>query len=120
MTFFDDVDEAAAELAAFENADEDAARALASAHGRIRARHWSPEEEEYSLDAATKYVAGWLELEEAAAAVRESKEVLAAARAELRGVCVAAVACGVKKRQISRETGVSRVSLDDWLKPREE
>ena len=119
MTFFDDVDEAAAELAAFGNADEDAARALAVARERIRARRWSPEEEERSLAAATKCVAGWLELEGAAAAVRESKAALAAARAELRGACVAAVACGVKKRQISRETGVSRVSLDDWLKPRE-
>lgn len=120
MTFFDDVDEAAAELAAFGNLDEDAARALAVARERIRARCWSPEEEERSLDAATRYVAGWLELEEAAAAVRESKAALAAARAELRGACVAAVACGVTKRQVSRETGASRVSLDDWLKPHEE
>lgn len=115
----DDVDEAANELAAFENADEQASRALAAAHGRIRARHWSPREEEQSLSAATRYVAGCLMLKEAAATVRAREAALATARAELRGAAVAAVVSGLPKRQVSRETGVSRVSLDDWLTPRE-
>lgn len=119
MTFFDDVEEAADALGAFENADEDAARALASARATIRARHWSPEEETGALDAATRYVAGWLELEEAAAAVRAGAAALATARAELRGAAVAAVACGVPKRRVALATGVSRMSVDDWLKPRE-
>ena len=101
-------------------AGDDAALALAAAHGHIRARHWPADEEELSLDAATAFVAGQLGLEEAAATVRKSKAMLAAARAELRGACVAAVVRGVTKRQVSRETGVSRMSLDDWLKPREE
>lgn len=119
MTDFDGVDEAAAELAAYGNLDEQAVDLLAAVRRRIRARHWAPEEEELSLAAATKYVAGWLELEEAAAAVRANAAALAAARAELRGAAVAAVTCGVSKRQVSRETGASRVSLDDWLAPRE-
>ena len=101
-------------------AGDDAARALAAAHGRIRARHWPADEEELSLAAAERFVAGRLGLEEAAAAVRESKTALAAARAELRGACVAAVECGVTKRKVARVTGASRVSLDDWLTPREE
>ena len=95
-----------------------AAWALAAAHGRIRARHWSAED--LSLDAATQFVAGRLGLEEAAATVRESKAALAAARAELRGAAVAAVECGVPKRKVARDAGVSRMSLDDWLTPREE
>ena len=97
-----------------------AAWTLAAAHGRIRARHWPADEEELSVDAATRVVAGRLGLEEAAAAVRESKTALAAARAELRGAAVAAVECGVPKRKVARDTGVSRMSLDDWLTPREE
>ena len=97
-----------------------AAWTLAAAHGRIRARHWPADEEERSVDAATRFVAGRLGLEEAAAAVRESKTALAAARAELRGAAVAAVECGVPKRKVARDTGVSRMSLDDWLTPREE
>lgn len=97
-----------------------AAWTLAAAHGRIRARHWPADEEELSVDAATRFVAGRLGLEEAAAAVRESKTALAAARAELRGAAVAAVECGVPKRKVARDTGVSRMSLDDWLTPREE
>lgn len=101
-------------------AGDDTARALAAAHGRIRARHWSAEDEELSVDAATRFVAGRLGLEEAAAAVRESKAALAAARAELRGAAVAAVECGVPKRKVARDAGVSRMSLDDWLTPREE
>lgn len=107
-------------------AGDDTARALtaawtlAAAHGRIRARHWPADEEELSVDAATRFVAGRLGLEEAAAAVRESKTALAAARAELRGAAVAAVECGVPKRKVARDTGVSRMSLDDWLTPREE
>ena len=96
-----------------------AAWALAAAHGRIRARHWSAEDEELSVDAATRFVAGRLGLEEAAAAVRESKAALAAARAELRGAAVAAVECGMPKRKVARDAGVSRMSLDDWLTPRE-
>ena len=59
MTDFGDVDEAAKELAA--------------AHGRIRARHWPAEEEKLSLSAATRFIAGRLELEEAAKAVRTSE-----------------------------------------------
>lgn len=113
-----DVDEAADALGAFENADEDAAHALASARGRIRARHWPPEEEEDSLSAATRYVAGWLDLGEAAAAVRAGEAALTTARAELRGAAVAAVTCGVSKTEVSRTTGVSRMTLDTWLKPR--
>lgn len=97
-----------------------AAWTLAATHGRIRARHWPADEEELSVDAATRFVAGRLGLEEAAAAVRESKTALAAARAELRGAAVAAVECGVPKRKVARDTGVSRMSLDDWLTPREE
>ena len=97
-----------------------AAWTLAAAHGRIRARHWPADEEELSVDAATRFVAGRLGLEAAAAAVRESKTALAAARAELRGAAVAAVECGVPKRKVARDTGVSRMSLDDWLTPREE
>ena len=97
-----------------------AAWTLAAAHGRIRARHWPADEEELSVDAATRFVAGRLGLEEAAAAVRESKTALAAARAELRGAAVAAVEGGVPKRKVARDTGVSRMSLDDWLTPREE
>lgn len=112
-----DVDEAAAALGAFENADEDAAHALASARGRIRARHWPPGEEEDSLSAATRYVAGWLDLGEAAAAVRAGEAALTTARAELRGAAVAAVTCGVSKTEVARVTGVSRMTLDAWLKP---
>lgn len=97
-----------------------AAWTLAAAHGRIRARHWPADEEELSVDAATRFVAGRLGLEEAAAAVRESKAALAAARAELRGAAVAAVECGMPKRKVARDAGVSRMSLDDWLTPREE
>ena len=96
-----------------------AAWTLAAAHGRIRARHWPADEEELSVDAATRFVAGRLGLE-AAAAVRESKAALAAARAELRGAAVAAVECGMPKRKVARDAGVSRMSLDDWLTPREE
>ena len=103
-----------------DTAGDDAGRALAAARGHIRARHWPADEEELSLDAAERFVAGRLGLEEASAAVRESKATLAAARAGLRGACVAAVACGVSKRQVATATGVSRMSLDDWLKPREE
>lgn len=47
-------------------------RALAAAHGRIRERYW-PEEEQLSLRAATRFIAGRLELEEAAKAVRTSE-----------------------------------------------
>nr|DAK45168.1 MAG TPA: hypothetical protein [Caudoviricetes sp.] len=101
-------------------AGDETARALTAAHGRIRARRWPADEEELSVDAATRFVAGRLELEEAAAAVRESKAALAAARAELRGAAVAAVECGVPKRKVARDAGVSRMSLDDWLTPREE
>lgn len=97
-----------------------AAWTLAAAHGRIRARRWPADEEELSVDAATRFVAGRLGLEAAAAAVRESKTALAAARAELRGAAVAAVECGVPKRKVARDAGVSRMSLDDWLTPREE
>ena len=100
-----DVDEAADALGAFENADEDAAHALASARGRIRARHWPPGEEEDSLSAAT-------------AAVRAGEAALTTARAELRGAAVAAVTCGVSKTEVARMTGVSRMTLDTWLKPR--
>lgn len=67
-----DVDETAKELAALEGAYEEAARALAAAHGRIRERYW-PEEEQLSLRAATRFIAGRLELEEAAKAVRTSE-----------------------------------------------
>ena len=70
MTDFGDVDEAAKELAA--------------AHGRIRARHWPAEEEKLSLSAATRFIAGRLELEEAAKAVRTSEAALTAARAPWR------------------------------------
>lgn len=119
MTDFGDVDEAAKELAAFEGAYEEAARALAAAHRRIRARHWPEEEEEVSLRAATRFIAGRLKLEEAAEAVRTSEAALAAARAELRGAAVAAVERGVPKRRAADLAGVSRVSLDDWLTPRD-
>ena len=119
MTDFGDVDEAAKELAALEGAYEEAARALAAAHGRIRERHWPPEEEQLSLSAATRFIAGRLGLEEAAAAVRASEAALAAARAELRGAAVAAVERDVPKRRVAKIAGVSRVSLDDWMKPRE-
>ena len=119
MTDFGDVDEAAKELAAFENAYEEAARALAAAHRRIRARHWPEEEEQISLRAATRFIAGRLELEEAAKAVRTSEAALTAARAELRGAAVAAMERGVPKRRVAKLAGVSRVSLDDWMTPRE-
>ena len=66
MTDFGDVDEAAKELAA--------------AHGRIRARHWPAEEEKLSLSAATRFIAGRLELEEAAKAVRTSEAALTVAQ----------------------------------------
>lgn len=115
MTF----DDAAKELRAFGGADEDAARALAAAHGHIRARHWPAEEEQLSLRAATRFIAGRLELEEAAEAVRTSEAALAVARAELRGAVVAAVELGVPKRRVAKVAGVSRVSLDDWMTPRE-
>ena len=120
MTDFGDVDEAAKELAAFEGAYEEAARALAAAHRRIRARHWPEEEEEVSLRAAPRFIAGRLKLEEAAEAVRTSEAALVAARAELRGAAVAAAERGVPKRKVAIHAGVSRVSLDDWLTPREE
>lgn len=119
MTDFGDVDEAAKELAAFENAYEEAARALAAAHGHIRARRWPAEEERISLRAATRFIAGRLKLEEAAKAVRTSEAALVAARAELRGAAVAATARGIPKRSVAKLAGVSRVSLDDWLTPRE-
>ena len=119
MTDFGDVDEAAKELAAFENAYEEAARALAAAHRRIRARHWPEEEEQISLRAATRFIAGRLELEEAAKAVRTSEAALVTARAELRGAAVAAVEHGAPKRRVAKLAGVSRVSLDDWMTPRE-
>lgn len=118
MTDFGNVDEAAKELAALENAYEEAARALAAAHRRIQARHWPAEEEQLSLRAATRFIAGRLKLEEAAEAVRTSEAALAAARAELRGAAVAAVERGVPKRKVANLAGVSRVSLDDWLAPR--
>ena len=105
MTDFGDVDEAAKELAA--------------AHGRIRARHWPAEEEKLSLSAATRFIAGRLELEEAAKAVRTSEAALTAARAELRGAAVAAMGRGIPNRRVAKLAGVSRVSLDDWLTPRE-
>lgn len=119
MTDFGDVDEAAKELAAFEGEYEEAARALAAAHGHIRARHWPAEEEQLSLRAATRFIAGRLELEEAAEAVRTSEAALAVVRAELRGAVVAAVELGVPKRRVAKLAGVSRVSLDDWMTPRE-
>ena len=59
-----DVDETAKELAALEGAYEEAARALAAAHGRIRERYW-PEEEQLSLRAATRFIAGRLVLSDA-------------------------------------------------------
>ena len=95
MTDFGDVDETAKELAA--------------AHGRIRARHWPAEEEKLSLSAATRFIAGRLELEEAAKAVRTSEAALTAAAMER----------GIPKRRVAKLAGVSRVSLDDWLTPRE-
>lgn len=116
MTDFDD---AAKELRAFGGADEDAARALTAAHWHIRARHWPTDEEQLSLRAATRFIAGRLELEEAAEAVRTSEAALAVARAELRGAVVAAVELGVPKRRVAKVAGVSRVSLDDWMTPRE-
>ena len=118
MTDFGDVDEAAKELAAFENAYEEAARALAAALGRIRAGQLPAEEEQISLRAATRFIAGRLELEEAAKAVHTSEAALAAARAELRGAAVAAMERGVPKRKVANLAGVSRVSLDDWMTPR--
>ena len=119
MTDFGDVDEAAKELAALKGAYEEAARALAAAHGRIRARHWPAEEEQISLRAATRFIAGRLEREEAAKAVHTSEAARAAARAELRGAAVAAMERGVPKRKVAKLAGVSRVSLDDWMTPRE-
>lgn len=114
MTF----DDAAKELRAFGGEDEDATRALAAAHGHIRARRWPAEEERISLRAATRFIAGRLKLEEVAEAVRTSEAALVAARAELRGAAVAATERGIPKRSVAKLAGVSRVSLDDWLTPR--
>ena len=72
------------------------------------------------MDAGTRVGGGRRVWVEAAGAVGEGKAALAAARAELRGAAVAAVECGVPKRKVARDAGVSRMSLDDWLTPREE
>lgn len=50
-----DVDEAAKELAALQGSYEEAARALAAAQERIRARHWPAEEEQFSSHCAQRH-----------------------------------------------------------------
>ena len=71
------------------------------------------------MGAGTRVIAGRLKREEAAEAGRTSEAGLAAGGAELRGAAVAAVERGVPKRRAADLAGVSRVSLDDWLTPRD-